>query len=33
MLEWCGGEFDPEAFDVKRVNKALSRGNEVTAEC
>jgi len=23
MLEWCGGKFDPEAFDVKRVNKAL----------
>ena len=23
MLEWCGGKFDPEAFDVKRVNKTL----------
>lgn len=23
MLEWCGGKFDPEAFDVKRVNSAL----------
>ena len=23
MLEWCGGKFDPEAFDVERVNKAL----------
>jgi hypothetical protein len=25
MLEWLGGEFDPEAFDVEAVNKALKR--------
>jgi hypothetical protein len=23
MLEWVGGEFDPEAFDLERVNKKL----------
>jgi hypothetical protein len=23
MLEWVGGEFDPEAFDVAEANKAL----------
>ena len=24
-LEWIGGEFDPEAFDLDAVNKALKR--------
>lgn len=24
MLEWLGGELDPEAFDIDRINKALS---------
>jgi hypothetical protein len=24
-LEWLGGEFDPEKFDLERVNKELSR--------
>ncbi|MBI3301735.1 MAG: plasmid pRiA4b ORF-3 family protein, partial [Deltaproteobacteria bacterium] len=23
MLEWIGGSFDPEAFDVDTVNRAL----------
>lgn len=23
MLEWVGGEFDPEAFDADKVNKQL----------
>jgi hypothetical protein len=23
MLEWAGGEFDPEAFDVEETNRAL----------
>jgi hypothetical protein len=23
MLEWVGGEFDPEAFDIDQVNAAL----------
>lgn len=25
MLEWIGGEFDPEAFDLEEVNRALKR--------
>jgi hypothetical protein len=25
MLEWCGGEFDPEAFSLDEINQALSR--------
>jgi len=25
MLEWVGGTFDPEAFDIGRVNRALQR--------
>jgi hypothetical protein len=25
MLEWGGGEFDPEAFDVDEVNRELQR--------
>lgn len=25
MLEWLGGEFDPEAFDLEATNKALRR--------
>lgn len=24
MLEWCGGSFDPEAFDLDEVNQRLS---------
>jgi hypothetical protein len=23
MLEWIGGEFDPEEFDVNSINKSL----------
>jgi hypothetical protein len=25
MLEWCGGAFDPEAFSLDEVNRALAR--------
>ena len=25
MLEWCGGRFDPEAFDLEMVNRRLGR--------
>jgi hypothetical protein len=25
MLEWCGGDYDPEAFSVEDVNRQLSR--------
>ena len=25
LLEWIGGSFDPEAFDIKTVNRALAR--------
>lgn len=25
MLEWLGGEFDPEAFDLEEINQALQR--------
>lgn len=25
MLDWCGGDFDPTAFDTERVNKLLQR--------
>ena len=28
MLEWVGGEFDPEAFDLTATNKALQRLKE-----
>jgi hypothetical protein len=24
MLEWCGGSFDPDAFDLNAVNQWLS---------
>jgi len=24
MLEWVGGEFDPDAFDMKFINKKLN---------
>jgi hypothetical protein len=24
MLEWVGGDFDPEAFDIAAVNRALA---------
>jgi hypothetical protein len=23
MLEWLGGEFDSEAFDIEKINKML----------
>lgn len=25
MMEWLGGEFDPNAFDIKKVNKYLKK--------
>lgn len=25
--EWIGGDFDPEAFDLEAVNRALARGS------
>jgi hypothetical protein len=25
MLEWIGGHFDPEAFDLAGVNRELAR--------
>lgn len=25
MLEWCGEDFDPAAFDLETVNAALRR--------
>ncbi len=25
MLEWCGGAFDPRAFDIDRINRQLKR--------
>ena len=25
MLEWIGGKFDPEKFDIEAVNKELGR--------
>jgi hypothetical protein len=25
LLDWCGGWFDPEGFDLEWVNRALSR--------
>jgi hypothetical protein len=25
MLEWIGGQFDPDAFDIEAVNKELKR--------
>ena len=25
MLEWMGGEFDPDAFDLEEVNRELQR--------
>lgn len=25
MMEWLGGEFDPEAFDIKKVNNYLKK--------
>jgi hypothetical protein len=25
LLEWIGGEFDPEAFDLDRINQVLKR--------
>ena len=24
MLEWVGGEFDPEAFDIEAINRELA---------
>jgi hypothetical protein len=23
MVEWVGGEFDPEAFDLEEINESL----------
>lgn len=31
MLRWIGGKFDPEAFNLRRVNRALSNVHEVEA--
>jgi len=28
LLQWAGGEFDPEAFDVERTDAALGRGGK-----
>jgi hypothetical protein len=25
MLEWAGGEFDPERFDKEEINRLLSK--------
>jgi len=25
MVEWIGGEFDPEAFDLEKANDALAQ--------
>lgn len=30
-LEWIGGKFDPEEFNVKRVNRALKKVHEAEA--
>ena len=30
MIEWIGGEFDPEAFSVERVNRKLRSGSRNT---
>lgn len=27
LLEWIGGEFDPEAFDLEAVNEELQEGS------
>jgi len=29
MLEWSGGGFDPEAFDVMRANELIKRGKRL----
>ncbi|MBX2890451.1 MAG: plasmid pRiA4b ORF-3 family protein [Saprospiraceae bacterium] len=29
MLEWVGGEFDAEEFEVEEVNERLGRGGQV----
>lgn len=26
LVEWCGGAFDPQAFDVQRINRAFHGG-------
>ncbi len=26
MLDWVGGSFDPEAFDLDAVNRSFSNG-------
>ena len=31
MLEWIGGKFDPEEFNVKCINRALKRVHEAEA--
>jgi len=25
MLTWCGGSFDPKAFNIERANQRLQR--------
>ena len=27
MMEWLGGAYDPEAFDIEKVNKYLPKLN------
>ena len=29
MLEWAGGSFDPEEFDIREVNESLKRLKKV----
>ena len=28
MMEWLGGSFDPEEFDIERVNRLLRRSHQ-----
>jgi len=29
MVEWLGGSFDPEEFDINQVNRVLRRSHQV----